>query len=290
MVDGILLLRQQLVRSRHERTLEVVKFRGARVLYGSHTFRIGDDGIALFPQLEAVPAPDLGRDPPTKIGAVVPGLDAMLGGGYPAGSVTAISGPEGAGKTLMGLQFFRAPAQRNQRCFSAWMSRESRRAVGAAFGIDIEGLRKAGTCTLPGSPTLANRWTKSAIACWPPSGIRVRAGYSSTDLLPWWRCRPTKSEALHSLRPCSGNCAGLALPVCSRFESGGGPLCRRAGKSPPLPTTASHSPCKRDEEQDRPFDLNLQGAGQLHDLTTRELDLTASGLRVGAWLRRAGVS
>src|SRR4030095_8565682 len=57
MVDGILVLGQQLVRSRHERTLEVTKFRGSRILYGSHTFRIGDDGIELFPQLEGVPVP-----------------------------------------------------------------------------------------------------------------------------------------------------------------------------------------------------------------------------------------
>ena len=56
MVDGIMVLRQQLVRSRHERALEVIKFRGASVLYGAHTFRIGDDGIEMFPQLEALPA------------------------------------------------------------------------------------------------------------------------------------------------------------------------------------------------------------------------------------------
>ncbi len=55
MVDGIIVLRQQLVRSRHERVLEVIKFRGSSVLYGAHTFRIGDDGIEIFPQLEALP-------------------------------------------------------------------------------------------------------------------------------------------------------------------------------------------------------------------------------------------
>jgi len=87
-------LRQQLVRSRHERALEVIKFRGASVLYGAHTFRIGDDGIEMFPQLEALPvaplAPGISRG---RVGSGVPGLDEMLGGGgYPAGSVTAISG------------------------------------------------------------------------------------------------------------------------------------------------------------------------------------------------------
>jgi circadian clock protein KaiC len=106
MVDGILVLRQQLVGSRHERSLEVRKFRGARILMGRTPFRIGEDGLVVFPQLEAVCVTNHSRiELHKRIGSAVPGLNEMLNGGYPMGSVTAIAGEEGTGKTLLGLQF-----------------------------------------------------------------------------------------------------------------------------------------------------------------------------------------
>jgi len=154
MVDGIIMLRQQLVRSRHERALEVVKFRGAQVRYGAHTFRISDDGIVLFPQLEGVPVPDLTLGTVNqRVSAVTRGLDEMLGGGYPMGSVTAISGPEGAGKTLLGLQFLSgASANEPALLFGLDESGELADRIGAAFGIDIGGLRKRGILHVAGQP------------------------------------------------------------------------------------------------------------------------------------------
>ena len=124
MVDGILELRQQLVESRHQRLLEVVKFRGSSVLYGAHSFRIGDDGVTVYPHLEAVTSPVLSRSPMSaRISTGVPGLDEMLDGGYPVGSVTAITGPEGAGKTLLGLQFLSNASELEPALFSASTSR-----------------------------------------------------------------------------------------------------------------------------------------------------------------------
>jgi circadian clock protein KaiC len=154
MVDGILLLQQQLVRSRHERTLEVVKFRGARVLHGAHTFRIGDDGIALFPQLEALPLSVAPPEPACdRVSTGVPGLDDMLGGGYPAGSVTAITGPEGAGKTLLGLQFLaKATSVEPGLLFGLDESGEMADKISAAFETDLAGLRRQGALHVVGQP------------------------------------------------------------------------------------------------------------------------------------------
>src|SRR6185436_11174143 len=81
MVDGIVVLRQQLVGSRHERSLEVRKFRGAKILYGAHTFRIGEEGLVVFPQLEAVSVTNHSRiELHKRIGSSVPGLNEMLNG------------------------------------------------------------------------------------------------------------------------------------------------------------------------------------------------------------------
>jgi circadian clock protein KaiC len=143
MVDGIFMLRQELVGSRHERTLEVRKFRGARILHGAHTFRIGEQGLVVFPQLEAVRAPNHTRIALDKrISTGVPGLDEMLGGGYPLGSATAISGEEGTGKTLSGLQFLaQASAGEPALLFGLDESSEMAEAIASAFGIEWERLR-----------------------------------------------------------------------------------------------------------------------------------------------------
>ena len=150
MVDGILELRQQLVKSRHQRLLEVVKFRGSSVLYGAHSFRIGDDGVAVFPHLEAVTSPVLSRSPvAARISTGVPGLDEMLDGGYPVGSVTAITGPEGAGKTLLGLQFLSNASELEPALlFGLDESGEMAEEVGEVFGIDLDGLSRKGALRL----------------------------------------------------------------------------------------------------------------------------------------------
>jgi circadian clock protein KaiC len=146
MVDGIVVLRQQLVGSRHERSLEVRKFRGAKILYGAHTFRIGEEGLVVFPQLEAVGVTNHSRiELHKRIGSGVPGLNEMLNGGYPMGSVTAIAGEEGTGKTLLGLQFLsQASAVEPALLFGLDESSEMAEAIAGAFGIDWKSLVEKG--------------------------------------------------------------------------------------------------------------------------------------------------
>lgn len=107
MVDGILLLREHAFGPRRERNIEVVKFRGSATLRGNHAFRIGDDGIVVFPRLEA--ARRLHSDDHVTAEAVssgIAGLDRMFDiGGYARGSVTAVCGPSGSGKTTLALHF-----------------------------------------------------------------------------------------------------------------------------------------------------------------------------------------
>ncbi|HEX2922447.1 MAG TPA: ATPase domain-containing protein, partial [Chloroflexota bacterium] len=93
---------------RAERYLEVMKLRGSGYLTGRHSMVIGDDGITLFPRLETTLVAEGIAQPPavwTRVGTGSDGLDQMLRGGLPSGSVTLVGGVAGAGKTVMGLSF-----------------------------------------------------------------------------------------------------------------------------------------------------------------------------------------
>lgn len=107
MVDGILLLREQVYGPRRERNIEVVKFRGSRTLRGNHAFQIGPDGITIHPRLEAARRASPG-DAVRHVGLAtgVAGLDGLFDiGGYGRGSVTAIAGRSGSGKTSLALHY-----------------------------------------------------------------------------------------------------------------------------------------------------------------------------------------
>lgn len=119
MVDGILLLRERQFGPKRERNIEVVKFRGSSTLRGNHAFRIGTEGITIYPRLEAAcrePAGDAVR--PVGVSTGVPSLDAMFEiRGYPQCSVIATSGPSGAGKTALALHFVAQASAREKALF-----------------------------------------------------------------------------------------------------------------------------------------------------------------------------
>ncbi|NML17135.1 ATPase domain-containing protein [Azohydromonas caseinilytica] len=147
MVDGIVLLRERSAGPRRERTLDVVKFRGSNTLRGTHAFRIGAGGIAVYPRLESArresPA---GAIQPRGLSTGIAGLDRMFDiGGYPQGSVTAVSGYSGSGKTSVGLHFLaRASAQEPGLYFGFYESPEFLLQISRMQGIDLQPLVDAG--------------------------------------------------------------------------------------------------------------------------------------------------
>ena len=107
MVDGLFELRDHLEGVRSVRELVVTKFRGGPFLRGVHFFDIDDDGIRLYPRLEARLA--LPTRPPVvskeRLSTGLAGLDRMTGGGFAEGTTTLILGASGTGKTMLGLHF-----------------------------------------------------------------------------------------------------------------------------------------------------------------------------------------
>jgi circadian clock protein KaiC len=116
MVDGLLRLFYRLVGSRAVRELQVLKLRGSDFIEGTHVYEITADGLMVYPRLEARVAPTIpGREAIVeRLALGVPQFDAMVRGGFPAGSTTMLMGPPGSGKSLFGLRFLVEGARRGE--------------------------------------------------------------------------------------------------------------------------------------------------------------------------------
>ena len=94
------------------RRLQVQKLRGRDFVAGYHDFAIAKGGLNVFPRLVASDhhAPFVGD--PTPSGVVE--IDALMGGGPLRGTTTLVSGPAGAGKTTLALQYLYAACERGE--------------------------------------------------------------------------------------------------------------------------------------------------------------------------------
>jgi circadian clock protein KaiC len=129
VADAIVLLRTEKAGQRTLRYLEVLKLRGGSYLPGEHAYRLGSEGIEVFPRL-ADPVdltPPRGREPKISLG--FESLDALISGGVWRGSSTLVIGPSGAGKTILALEFLNRGAQSGRRSVFATLQ-ESRAQLG----------------------------------------------------------------------------------------------------------------------------------------------------------------
>ena len=117
VADGLLWLDQSLDRNSMVRKMQVMKMRGQAPIPGLHTFRITNDGIQVFPRVivhpDAAAQPAVAgakHGPRERLSIGVKGLDAMLGGGIPAGYSVLLAGPSGSGKSVLASQFIREGA------------------------------------------------------------------------------------------------------------------------------------------------------------------------------------
>ena len=105
VADAIIALHANRTAERELRVLQVLKMRGSGFRTGEHAYRIGADGIDVFPRLaDEMEIEDYTLET-QRVSTGIPALDETLADGYWPGAVTLIAGPTGAGKTLMALHF-----------------------------------------------------------------------------------------------------------------------------------------------------------------------------------------
>lgn len=126
------------------RRMQVQKMRGVDFVVGYHDLVIRKGGIDIFPRLIASDhhTPFVGDALPSGIDE----LDALLNGGPARGTSTLITGPAGAGKTTLALQYLIAACKRGENTviyeFDERIGTLISRAK--AFGFDLQAQMNAG--------------------------------------------------------------------------------------------------------------------------------------------------
>jgi circadian clock protein KaiC len=140
VADAVIALTAKRTAERELRVLQVLKLRGSGFQSGEHAYRISVDGLDVFPRLADdidVSDYELGD---ARVSTGIPALDDTLGDGYWPGAVTLISGPTGAGKTLIALHFLYHGAASGEAGVLATFqeNRTQLRRITAGFGWDID--------------------------------------------------------------------------------------------------------------------------------------------------------
>jgi circadian clock protein KaiC len=150
IADTVIRLRMEEMTRATVRSLEIVKSRGHDYQMGRHTFRVIDRrGLEVYRRVQA-PRNDRDQaaafDPTTRITTGVPGLDALVNGGYMLGSTTVVAGISGVGKSVMGLHYLAEGARRGERSLMLSLDEPIRQVVRNAntLGIDLQKLMDTG--------------------------------------------------------------------------------------------------------------------------------------------------
>jgi circadian clock protein KaiC len=139
--DGIISLSRVTEGLRVSRQLEVLKLRGSDYEQGRHFFEISSAGVTAYPRV-GFPREDSEPGNGDRLSSGVPGLDRMLGGGFPARSSTVLEGASGTGKTTLALSFLIEGAKKGEPCLFFTMDENRGQLIDMAArrGWDLRGL------------------------------------------------------------------------------------------------------------------------------------------------------
>ncbi len=147
IVDGMITLTQRDLWGERQRCLHIVKMRGAAHRTDEHAFAISSAGIEVFsPETAIRRRPYAAGQPIERCATYIPGLDALLGSGVPAGSTILVGGAAGTGKTALLVEFLYRGALAGKKgiLFSFEEAPERLRAFAREFGWDLDAQIAAG--------------------------------------------------------------------------------------------------------------------------------------------------
>jgi circadian clock protein KaiC len=118
IADGVIWMHQSQQDNSVVRKIEITKMRGQATRAGLHTFRMGIEGLKVFPPAQFYGAVDeaeiaLPSRGYHKMG--IPGLDKMMGGGLPRGYSLLVAGPSGSGKSILAAAFLAEGARSGEK-------------------------------------------------------------------------------------------------------------------------------------------------------------------------------
>ena len=142
--DCVVVLRQILEEHRVRRTVQVYKLRGGAHYNDEFPFVIGEDGLSVLP-LSAMRLSQGSLTDRVSVGNQK--LDDMFSGGVFANSIILVSGPTGAGKTLIGSQFAAEGCRNGERVLYLGYEESKPQLVqnAGAWGIDFDRWEDEGT-------------------------------------------------------------------------------------------------------------------------------------------------
>jgi circadian clock protein KaiC len=145
LADGIIELAYEAREPIDRRWLRIVKMRGGSHRSGQHTFRIGPDGVQVFPRIETL-VPQVEAPPSGQVPSGIPGLDKLMGGGARQGDTSLVTGPSGVGKTIFGLRWLVQGMERGENCLYVTFQDTGTQlvSVAASFGWDLAAYRDSG--------------------------------------------------------------------------------------------------------------------------------------------------
>jgi circadian clock protein KaiC len=141
--DCVIVLDHRVDQEVSTRRLRVVKYRGSVHGTNEYPFLIDADGISVLP----ITSLGLAHEACTeRVSSGVPGLDAMLDGGYYRGTSVLASGTAGTGKTSLAAHFASAACARGERCVYFLFEESPGQLMRnmTSIGLDLGQWRKAG--------------------------------------------------------------------------------------------------------------------------------------------------
>jgi circadian clock protein KaiC len=141
--DCVIVLDHRVDQEMSTRRLRVVKYRGSVHGTNEYPFLIDADGISVLPITSLGLAHEVCTE---RVSSGVPGLDAMLDGGYYRGTSILASGTAGTGNTSLAAHFAHAACARGERCVYFLFEESPGQLIRnmTSIGLDLGQWRKAG--------------------------------------------------------------------------------------------------------------------------------------------------